>query len=113
MTIRVFPSFFTHLRIGDIDGDDEDDDDDILDDDDDIPDDDKDEHNALWSETNKNRDVITGPLARPFAPSRSPLSPLTRSLAPDCLLCLRPLLRSLVCSLAHSPHSLARGKVNY
>ena len=30
---------------------------------------------ALWSETNKNRDVSTGPLARPFARS---LAPLTR-----------------------------------
>ena len=33
---------------------------------------------ALWSGTNKNRDVSTGPLARPFARS---LAPLTRSLA--------------------------------
>ena len=38
---------------------------------------------ALWSGTNKNRDVSTGPLARPFARS---LAPLTRSLAPDCSL---------------------------
>ena len=30
---------------------------------------------ALWSGTNKNRDVSTGPLARPFAHS---LAPLTR-----------------------------------
>ena len=30
---------------------------------------------ALWSGTNKNRDVSTGPLARPFARS---LAPLTR-----------------------------------
>ena len=30
---------------------------------------------ALWSGTNKNRDVNTGPLARPFARS---LAPLTR-----------------------------------
>ena len=33
------------------------------------------EGNALWSGTNKNRDVNTGPLARPFARS---LAPLTR-----------------------------------
>ena len=66
--------------------------------------------NALWSRTNKNRDVSTGPLARPFARS---LAPLTRSLAPDCSLCSRPPLRSLVGSLAHFAHSLARGKVNF
>ena len=63
--------------------------------------------NALWSGTSKNRDVSTGPLARPFARS---LAPLTRSLAPDCSLRSRPPLRSLVHSLAHS---LARGKVNF
>ena len=40
------------------------------------------------------------------------LAPLTRSLAPDCLLRSRPPLRSLVRSLAHFAHSLARGKVN-
>ena len=50
---------------------------------------------ALWSGTNKNRDVSTGPLARPFARS---LAPLTRSLAPDCSLRSRPPLRSLICS---------------
>ena len=33
---------------------------------------------ALWSGSNKSRDVSTGPLARPFACS---LTPLTRSLA--------------------------------
>ena len=38
---------------------------------------------------------------------------LTRSLAPDCLLRSRPPLRSLIRSLAHFAHSLARGKVNY
>ena len=65
---------------------------------------------ALWSGTNKNRDVSTGPLARPFA--RSPAL-LTRSLAPDCSLRSRPPLRSLVRSLAHFAHSLARGKVNF
>ena len=58
----------------------------------------------LWSETNKNRDVSTGPLAHPFAFS---LAPLTRSLAPDCSLRLRPPLRLLVHSLAHFAHSLA------
>ena len=56
----------------------------------------------LWSGTNKDRDVSTGPLARPFDRS---LAPLTCSLARS--------LRSLPCSLAHFPHSLARGKVNY
>ena len=47
---------------------------------------------ALWSGTNKNRDVSTGSLTRPFARS---LAPLTHSLAPDCSLRSRPLLRSL------------------
>ena len=42
---------------------------------------------ALWSGTNKNRDVSTGPFARPFAHS---LAPLNRSLAPDCSLPSRP-----------------------
>ena len=65
---------------------------------------------ALWTITAKNTDWSTGPLARPFARS---LAPLTHSLAPDCSLCLRPPLRSLVCSLAHFAHSLARGKVNF
>ena len=65
---------------------------------------------ALWSGTNKNRDISTGPLARPFTPS---LAPLTRSLARDCSLRSRPPLRSLVCSLTHFAHSLARGKVNF
>ena len=49
---------------------------------------------ALWSGAYKNRDVSTGPLARPLAP-------LTRLLAHDCSLCLRPPLRSL-CSLPRS-----------
>ena len=44
--------------------------------------------------------LSTGPLARLFV----------RSLAPDCSLRLRPPLRSLVRSLAHFAHSLARGK---
>ena len=35
---------------------------------------------ALWSGTNKNRDVSTGSLARPFTRS---LAPLTRLLAPE------------------------------
>ena len=65
---------------------------------------------ALWSGTNKNRDVSTGPLARPFTCS---LALLFCSLAPDCLLHSRPPLRSLVCSLAHFAHSLTRGKVNF
>ena len=46
---------------------------------------------ALWSETNKNQNVSTGPLARPFARS---LAPLTGSLALDCSLRSRPPLRS-------------------
>ena len=41
------------------------------------------------------------------------LAQLTRLLAPDSLLCSRPPLRSLVCSLAHFAHYLARGKVSY
>ena len=52
---------------------------------------------ALWSGTNMNRDVSTGPIARPF--SRS-LALLTLLLAPDCSLRLRPPLPSLVRSLA-------------
>ena len=59
--------------------------------------------------TAKNTDCSAGPLARPFAHS---LAPLTRSLAPDYLLRSRPPLRSLVRSLAHFAHSLARGTVN-
>ena len=57
----------------------------------------------LWFRLVKNQDVSTGPLARPFARS---LAPLTRSLAPDCSLCSRPPLRSLICSLARSLRSL-------
>ena len=64
---------------------------------------------ALWARITKSTDWSTGPLARPFARS---LAPLTRSLAPDCSLRSRPPLRSLVRSLAHFTHSLARGKVN-
>ena len=51
--------------------------------------------------------LSTGPLARPFS---CLLAPLTRLFVPDCSLRLRPPLRSLVRSLAHS---LVRGKVNY
>ena len=65
---------------------------------------------ALRSGTNKNREVSTGLLARPFARS---LAPLTRSLTRDCSLRLRPPLCSLVRSLAHFAHSLACGKVNF
>ena len=61
---------------------------------------------ALWSGTNKKRDVTTGPLARPFARSLAPLTP-------DCSLRSRPPLRSLVPALADFTHSLARGKVNF
>ena len=65
---------------------------------------------ALWSGSTKNRDVSTGPLARPFSCS---LAPLTRLLAPDCSLRSRPPLCSRVRLLAHFTHSLARGKVNF
>ena len=64
---------------------------------------------ALWSGTNKNKDISTGPLPRPFARL---LAPLTRSLDPDCSLLSRPPLRSLVYSLARFAHPHARGKVN-
>ena len=60
---------------------------------------------ALWARSTKNPDCSTGPLARPFARS---LAPLTRSLAPDCSLCSRPPLRSLVRSLAHFARSPLR-----
>ena len=59
---------------------------------------------ARWSGTNKNRDVSTGPLARPFAYS---LAPLTRWLAPNCLLRGLP-SAALTCSLACSLRSLPR-----
>ena len=49
--------------------------------------------NALWSGTNENKDVSTGPLARPFACSHAPL---THLLALNCSLCLHALLRSFV-----------------
>ena len=55
-----------------------------------------------------NLEVSTGPLSRPFACS---LAPLTHALALPCLLCSRALLRSLIRSLAHFAHSLARGTV--
>ena len=65
---------------------------------------------SLWSKTAKNTDCSTGPVPRPFTRS---LAPFTHFLAPDCSLRSRPPLRSLVRSLAHFGHSLARGKVNY
>ena len=60
---------------------------------------------ALWSETNKNRDVSTGPLVRPFARTAHSFacSGLLASLAPSA---------ALTRSLAHFAHSLARGTVN-
>ena len=67
------------------------------------------EKKTLWSIIAKNTDCSTGPLAAPFACS---LAPLTRSLAPDCLLRSRPLLRSLIRSLAHFNHFKAPDKVN-
>ena len=54
---------------------------------------------SLWSKTAKNTYWSTGPLARLFARL---CAPLTRSLAPDCLLLI-----------AHFAHSLARWTVNY
>ena len=47
---------------------------------------------ALWARSTKNPDKSTGPLARSFACS---LTPLTRLLAPPCLLCSRA--HSLTC----------------
>ena len=68
---------------------------------------------ALWFRWLKNQDVSTGPLARSFAlPFARLLAPLTHSLALDCSLRSRPPLHSLVRSLAHFAHSLARGTVN-
>ena len=64
---------------------------------------------ALRSRITKNPDVSTWTLARPFAHS---LAPLICLLAPDCSLRPRPPLRSLVRSLAHFAHSLARGTEN-
>ena len=63
---------------------------------------------ARWFSEASNRDVSTGPLASPFARS---LTPLTCLLAPDCSLCSRPRLRSLIRSLVHFAHSLTLGKV--
>ena len=78
---------------------------------------------VLWARVIKKTDCNTGPLARLFACS---LSPLTRLLAPDmlaslapsaalthlhsldCLLRSRPLLRSLIFSLTHSFCSIPR-----
>ena len=58
---------------------------------------------ALWSETNKNRDVNTGPLARPFARTAHSFAcfGLLASLAPSAAL-----IRSLA-------RSLTRGKENF
>ena len=64
---------------------------------------------TLWARTTKNTDCGTGLLARRLARS---LTTLTHSLALDCPLRSRPLLCSLVHSLAHFAHSLARGTVN-
>ena len=52
---------------------------------------------ALWARSTKNPDVSTGPLGHPFACSLTPSTPS---------------VRSLICSLAHFAHSLARGTVN-
>ena len=54
---------------------------------------------TLWYRSAKNPDESTGPLARLFARS---LAPLTRSLAPPCLLRSRATLCSFGCLLAHS-----------
>ena len=62
---------------------------------------------ALWSGTNKNRDVSTGPLARPL------LVRSHRSLVRLLRTASRPPLRSPLRSLAHFAHSLAPGKVNF
>ena len=58
---------------------------------------------ARWSGTSKNQDVSTGPLARPFAHS---LSPLTHSLAPPSSLCSRAPLHSFARSLTSLTPSL-------
>ena len=75
------------------------DEDDDNDDDDNYVDAEDDDGDALWSGTNKNRDVSTGPLACPFI---RPFAPLARLLVPDCSLRTRPPLRSLIRSLALS-----------
>ena len=64
---------------------------------------------SMWARITKNTDWSTGPLARPFARS---LTPLTRTFAPHYSLCLRAPLRSLPCSLTHFAHSIARRIVN-
>ena len=63
---------------------------------------------ALWYRTAMNRNLITRPLARPFARS---LTPLTHFPAPHCLLCSRALLRSFIRLLAHSltPEPVGKG----
>ena len=52
-----------------------------------------------WLRISLNRNVSNGPLAHPLAGS---LAPLTRSLAPHCLLRSRASLRLLVRSFTHS-----------
>ena len=59
---------------------------------------------AQWRSTVMNRDLSTGPLARPFARTAH------CSLAPDCS---HPPLHSLVRLLAHFAYSLAHGKENF
>ena len=70
---------------------------------------------TLQSRIAKNPDVNTGPLARPFArllvhSFARLLTPLTHLLAPNCSLCSRGMLRSLLCLLAHSPTLEFMGK---
>ena len=62
--------------------------------------------NALWSGSNKNRDVCTGPLARPFARTAHLFAcfGLLASLAPSAAL-----TRSLARSLRSLPRSWERG----
>ena len=62
-----------------------------------------------WFRTAKNQDVSTGPLACPFARS---LAPLTHSLALHCLLCMRPLIHSFICFLAHALSPQLWGKMS-
>ena len=61
------------------------------------------ENVPLWARSTKSPDESTGLLAYP---SLRWLAPLTRLLAPPCLLC------SLLCLLAHFTHSRAHGTVN-
>ena len=63
--------------------------------------------NALWFKTAKNRDISTGPLARPFVYSLAPLSHL---LAPHRSIPLRLLPRPYIRSLTHflTPDSVGK-----